>query len=268
MAETEELKIFLIWMKEESEKVGLKLNIQKSEVEGHLRPWNWSDHFITNKRGKSGSNDRFYFLELQNTAGGDWSHWIKRWLAPWKKSYDKSRQCIKKQKHHFANKGLYSQSYVFSSSHVPMWELDHKEGWAPKNWCFQTAMLEKTLESPLVCKEIKPALSPSILREINLEYSLEGLMLKLKFQYFGHLMWKANSLEKTLMQGKIKGRRRRGQQRMGCLDSITNSVDMSLSKLQEIVKDRETCHAAVHGVAKSRTWLNNWTITTTLNMPE
>ena len=190
MAETEELKIFLIWMKEESEKVGLKLNIQKSVVEGHLRPWNWSDHFITNKRGKSGSNDRFYFLELQNTAGGDWSHWIKRWLAPWKKSYDKSRQCIKKQKHHFANKGLYSQSYVFSSSHVPMWELDHKEGWAPKNWCFQTAMLEKTLESPLVCKEIKPALSPSILREINLEYSLEGLMLKLKFQYFGHLMQK------------------------------------------------------------------------------
>ena len=199
MAETEELKIFLIWMKEESEKVGLKLNIQKSVVEGHLRPWNWSDHFITNKRGKSGSNDRFYFLELQNTAGGDWSHWIKRWLAPWKKSYDKSRQCIKKQKHNFANKGLYSQSYVFSSSHVPMWELDHKEGWAPKNWCFQTAMLEKTLESPLVCKEIKPALSPSILKEINLEYSLEGLMLKLKFQYFGHLMQKADLLEKTLM---------------------------------------------------------------------
>ena len=113
MAETEELKSFLIWMKEESEKVGLKLNIQNPVVEGHLRPWHWSDHFITNKRGKSGSNDRFYFLELQNTAGSDWSHWIKRWLAPWKKSYDKSRQCIKKQRHHFANKGLYSQSYVF-----------------------------------------------------------------------------------------------------------------------------------------------------------
>ena len=106
----------------------------------------------------------------------------------------------------------------------------------------------------------------SVLKEINLEYSLEGLMLRL--QYFGHLMRKANSLEKTLMQGKIKGRRRRGQQRMGCLDGITNSMDTSLSKLQEMVKDRETCHAAVHGVANSQTRLNNWTITTTLNMPE
>ena len=89
-------------------------------------------------------------------------------LAPWKKSYDKPRQCIKKQKHHFANKGLYGQSYGFSSSQVWMWELDHKEGWAPlKNWCFQTVLLEKTLESPLDCKEIKPA----ILKENNPEYS-------------------------------------------------------------------------------------------------
>ena len=109
-----------------------------------------------------------------------------------------------KQKHHFANKGLYSQSYGFSSSHVWVWELEHKEGWVPKNWCFQTVVLEKTLESPLDSKES----NQSTLKEINPEYSLEGLMLKL--QYFDHLMWRANSLEKTLMLGKTEGRRTRG----------------------------------------------------------
>ena len=99
----------------------------------------------------------------------------------------------------------------------------------------------------------------SILKEINPEYSLEGLMLKLKLQYFGHVMWRASSLEKTLMLGKIEGKRRRGQQRMRCLDSITDSVDMNLSKLLETVKDRETRHAPVHGVTESQTLLNDWT---------
>ena len=151
-------------------------------------------------------------------------------LAPWKKSYDQPRQLLKKQRHYFANKGPSSQSYGFPSSHVWMWELDHKESWVLKIWCSWIVVLEKTLESPWSERRS----NQWILKEINPEYSLKGLMLKL--QYFGHLIQRADSLENALMLGKIEGRRR-GRQRRRWLDGITDSMNMSLSKLREMVME-------------------------------
>ena len=139
-----------------------------------------------------------------------------------------------------------------------MWELDHKESWALKNWYFWTVVLEKTLESPLDCKEIKPVKPKG-----NQSWIFTGrMMLKLNLQYFGHLMWRTDSLEKILMLGKIEGRRRRGWQKMRWLDGITDPMDMILSKLWELVMDREPGVLQSTGLQRVRhdwTWLSDWT---------
>ena len=174
----EELKSLLMWVKEECEKPGLKLNIQKTH-HGICPITSWQ---IDGRKLETVTD--FIFLGSKKT------------LAAWKEGCDKPRQCIKKLRHQFADKGLYSQSYSFSSSHVWMWELNHKESWVLKNWCFWVVGLGKILESPWTARW-----NQSILKEINPE--LEKLMLKL--QYFGHVIRRANALHETLMLGKRAG---------------------------------------------------------------
>ena len=194
------------------------------------------------------------FIFSKIIADVDCSHEVKRCLPLGRKAMT-HRQCIKKHRDHSANKGPYSQSYDFSSGHVGIWELDHKEGWGLKNWCFWSMVLKKTLESPLGCK-IKP---------VNPKGNQLWIFIgrtDAELQYFGHLMWRVDSVKRVWCWERLKAKGEGDGRGMRWLDSVTDSMEMNLSKFRETEEDRGAWYATVHGVAKSQIWVNDWTTAT------